>query len=83
MLYNLWLSEQFDKMLYIWFLIVGEFVEAGETVRDQVVCYKCGQCFRQWAPTDNPIEEHKRINMECFDVCMMWMQIIPSLFGRN
>ena len=48
--------------------ILGVFVEAGEIVRDQVVCYKCGQTFRQWELTDDPIEEHKRIFIDCFKV---------------
>lgn len=45
----------------------GAFIEAGEEIRDQVVCFKCGTTIRQWESTDDPVVEHKRIYMKCFD----------------
>lgn len=35
-------------------------------IYDQTVCFKCGQTIREWKSGDIPLEEHKKINNDCF-----------------
>lgn len=45
---------------------LGTFQEKGETIIDQVYCYKCGESLRQWDEDDEPLREHRRFHPHCF-----------------
>lgn len=37
-------------------------------IDDQVVCFKCGQTFREWQENDDPKEEHIKVYVKCFQI---------------